>query len=128
MCVTPMTPLFWALLLAPCIAFSALPPGYEEELYCPAYMCLKHKQRPMGWYGSRVDFHTCCHEGTGQTKSPRAWGVKVDPRMKEMLLNNQWHKEWCMHRDGVCGMQRHFSGLYRMVNLLSRVDGLLHSI
>jgi len=45
-------------------AFCALPPGYEEELYCPPGMCLKSRYPPLrpGMTGRRSMFFECCME------------------------------------------------------------------
>ena len=114
-----VTLILWILLP---VAFGALPPGYEEELYCPQDMCLKRKQQPLGWSGPRAAFHECCDETTGLTKRPHAWGVKVEKEVKVELNSHGWHQGRCTQQRGVCGTRAHRVGVQRLVRLLSRVD------
>ena len=93
------------LLLLP-IAFTALPPGYEDELFCPPHMCLKHNPMPTGWSGPRAAFHICCNETSGATRAPFPWGVRMSEnaqRVREGLLERKFHQTWCKPADGKCG-------------------------
>ena len=79
---------------------AALPPGYDEEIYCPPSQCLAPKQqhRP-GFCGPRTAFWKCCNGKDPDTK-PRAWGVKLDLKIKKGLLAKGYHTETC--KDATC--------------------------
>lgn len=104
------------------LATAALPPGYEEELYCPPDMCLKKRNQPPGWSGPRSAFHECCDEAKGLTARPHSWGVKVDKGVKVELIRNHWHLTQCTQQRGVCGRQ---AGVWRV---LERVDTFFETI
>jgi hypothetical protein len=105
------------------LAVCALPPGYEEELYCPSYMCLKRKEQPPGWTGPRAAFHECCEEGSGKIAPPHAWGVKVGEEVKDQLLRDGWHSAKCAQQKGMCGTQRRV--VHGLMGLLRRMEGVL---
>lgn len=69
-----------------CLA--ALPSGYDEELYCPAGMCLRIKQQQPGFVGPRSQFHECFSASSGKTRLPRAWGDKIAPESRAKLLES----------------------------------------
>ena len=48
-----------ALLAALEVAAAALPPGYEDELFCPPGACLKKKPAKPGLVGPRTLFWEC---------------------------------------------------------------------
>jgi hypothetical protein len=112
--------LFLSVLLLSTLASCALPPGYEEELYCPGHMCLKRKQQPPGWTGPRSMFHECCDDTHGQTARPHAWGVLVDENVKQDLIRKGWHLDMCAEQNGVCGRVRRLGEA-----LVSRADALV---
>ena len=87
----------WALA---CLA--VLPPGYEEELFCPPEMCLKQRRHVMGWSGPRAAAHECCDPFTGQTSPPHAWGYRVDAEIRRGLLAHDWHSNQCQIQTGEC--------------------------
>ena len=76
---------------------AALPPGYDEELYCPPGACLQRRERPQGWSGPRSDFYQCAHPpSTGATPThPHSWGVKVGDEVKAALVAAGWHTTVC---------------------------------
>ena len=86
-------------------AQSALPPGYEDELYCPINKCLKRREQRPGLCGPRTLFHECCNVATGETQRPRPWGNKLPIEEKESLLKDGWHENLCGEQNGVCGEQ-----------------------
>jgi len=111
---------FWLLIST---ASCALPPGFEEELYCPPGMCLKSRfPAPReGMNGARSMFYECCDEGSGNTRRPRSWGERVDMSVKRDLVDNGWHLEQCTSNvDGRCG-----GGNWSHVVLMTRVDSAL---
>ena len=107
------------------LAASVLPPGYEDELYCPSHMCLKWKEQPPGWSGPRAAFHECCDEGSGQIARPHAWGDKVAAEVKEDLIRDGWHTIECVQQKGVCGTRSQRQVVHRLMGLMKRLDGVL---
>lgn len=71
--------------------FTALPPGYEDEILChPSTACLRPFPKPRGWCGPRTAFVECCDAETGEVSRPRGWGVKLDVGYKDELLLQGW--------------------------------------
>ena len=71
---------------------SALPPGYEDELYCPPGCCLQHKHTRPGFSGPRSMFFDCCHVDSGQiTEHPKAWGPKVSDN-RTTVIPTTWQR------------------------------------
>jgi len=113
--------------------YCVLPPGYEEELYCPSEMCLKNKAMLPGWCGPKSSFHECCNESNGSTTHPHSWGVKVPEEVKTSLIGGGWHTSECVTLVGVCGSSgRQFykrSKLNAIADVLvHRMDGLLNAL
>ena len=81
------------------IITAALPPGYEEELYCPADKCLADKPRRPGWSGPRAAFHRCCNK-VDPDSPPLSWGVKKGNDLKEKWLAEGCHQDVCI--PGAC--------------------------
>jgi hypothetical protein len=77
-------------------ASAALPPGYDEELYCPAGACRRSKEQPDGFTGPRSSFNECFEADTGFTSQPRAWGDNLGIEYKESLVT-EGHTQW------ICG-------------------------
>jgi hypothetical protein len=115
--------LLFVIGLALCAA--ALPPGFEEELYCPSHTCLKKKERPAGWTGPRAMFHECCDEEKGWTTPPHAWGEKVELEVKETLIKKGWHQGRCAHMEGVCGTRQQKVVIHKLMGLMRRMDSML---
>ena len=66
-------------------------------------------------------FHECCDEGSGNTRCPRSWGVKVEMEVKRDLIENGWHMGECTSNvDGRCG-----GGNWSHVVLMTKVDSAL---
>lgn len=76
-----------------CIVGAALPPGYEDELYCPNAMCLKRAALPHGWCGPKTHFYVCVKIDEVESESqihPRGWGTKVDYSVRDNLIKDGW--------------------------------------
>jgi len=67
---------------------TALPPGFDEELYCPGEnFCLRHKRMPRGWCGPRAHTFVCCNRTANkECGGPRAWGAQLDQAEKDRFL------------------------------------------
>ena len=91
-------------MLLPALCLAALPPGWEDELYCPRDECLKGKHPPHkeGLTGPRLIFHECCNQRNGETSRPRPWGFRVDRVVKDNLLDAGWHTTPCNIQFGEC--------------------------
>ena len=85
---------FISLVLVSIIT-AALPPGYDEELYCPANKCLAENPRRPGWSGPRASFHKCCNK-VDPDSSPLSWGVKKGNDLKEKWLAEGCHQDVCI--------------------------------
>jgi hypothetical protein len=60
------------------LAFGALPPGYEDALFCPPLYCLQPKEMPKGFTGPRVAFVECVHEedDSEEARVATPWGER----------------------------------------------------
>ena len=79
-------------------AFAALPPGYDEEVYCPGGMCLRKRTTMKilkGFSGPRAMFLECFNPSTKEIRRPRVWGAKVEQSYKDSLLKENWHTGEC---------------------------------
>ena len=87
-----MMKFLWFLLLAIQIIAGALPPGFEDELYCPPGMCLLHADHPRSWTGPKTKFWACSNPLTCESTQvqPRGWGNKVDISIKVQILHDGW--------------------------------------
>ena len=95
------SPLLRLMLLAVVVVSStcseaALPPGLDEELYCPPGSCLRDKEQPDGWVGPKSSFHECYDEASGDVTEPQAWGEQMGVEVKSQLLRSS-HTRW------ICG-------------------------
>jgi hypothetical protein len=76
------------------LVIGALPPGFEDEIFCPAGMRLRDRNPMPRGTGSRLMFLECFNASA--TRRPRAWGLNIDQRVKDKLLSNGWHE---VHED-----------------------------
>ena len=91
-------PVALAALAALGLASAALPPGYQDELYCPPMSCLRPKRGvPAGFTGPQVAFKECFHSLSkhGDTSAPKPWGFKVGEEVKQELLAAKYHLHKC---------------------------------
>ena len=106
------------LLLLPALVHCALPPGYEEELFCLPSTCLRQRARGHGFCGSRAAFHECCNMTSWETAhGPRWWGVKIEESVKDAMVSAGWSGSVCAE-EGVCGRLKHYVAIERFVDML----------
>ena len=68
-----------ALSLAlPALAAGALPPGYEDEAWCPPGHCIRATPRPEGFAGPQSMFWECAHIETGEAAAAFWTGARVN--------------------------------------------------
>lgn len=79
-------------------AMAALPPGFDEEIFCPDQMCLRRRLPPTirKMTGPRAMFLECFNPLKKETCRPRVWGEKLDVEYKNSLLRDGWqHADQC---------------------------------
>lgn len=59
------------------ISVAVLPPGYEDELFCPRGSCLAPRHRERGFVGPRRFYFWCIAEDGNKTQ-PVGWGFRVE--------------------------------------------------
>lgn len=113
------TALLMMLLMAQ--AYAALPPGYEEELYCPADSCLQNTRRDLrGATGPRAMMYECCDElNPAHPTRPQSWGALVGAGYRAGLLAAGYHMRECGAGSACAGVRALARGLE------SRVEALL---
>ena len=75
-------------------AWAALPPGYEDEIYCPEGFCLADRTNlKPGLTGPRTLFLEC--RSPWETRRPVGWGDKVGAEFKQQLISNGFHTLRC---------------------------------
>ena len=68
-----------ALSLAlPALAAGALPPGYEDEAWCPPDHCIRATPQPEGFAGPQSMFWECAHIETGEAAAAFWTGARVN--------------------------------------------------
>ena len=87
------------LLVMLSVALSTLPPGFEDEIYCPSGMCLRKRANVPYKTGARTMFVECFDKSSNKTCRPRAWGEKLDTEYKDSLLKDNWHTDECEEKD-----------------------------
>ena len=95
-----MTPQLFLLLCLPAVYESALPPGYQDRLFCPDKYCLGRKHPGAGMVGPKTLLWEC-RWGTGSAlESIKFKPVPVLPWGSKMIdaeLILQQHKDKLMH-------------------------------
>lgn len=85
------------LLLSLHISHSALPPGWEDELYCPSEHCLREKTDiPSGFVGPRSSFVECAHHSDKAVQPPIPWGINHGEEAKQKLIADGYHTKTCV--------------------------------
>ncbi|CAE8620645.1 unnamed protein product, partial [Polarella glacialis] len=80
---------------------SALPPGYDEELYCSVGRCLRSRASVHpGMVGARKTFHECAPVDGGPESfepesHPVGWGSKLGEEARTELLTSGYHQSRC---------------------------------
>lgn len=81
---------------------AALPPGYEDEVYCPSGYCLRRKSNmPPGFTGPRTSFVECASivDPALPAKEPTAWGSRLPQEAQDKLLAEGYHMNECSAAD-----------------------------
>ena len=87
---------FLQITLFAVYAESALPPGYDEEMWCPPRCCLRRKKSvSAGLVGPRSIFHECVCSQTGTFPDPKPWGTKLGDEMREKIVQEGWTQWKC---------------------------------
>lgn len=75
-----------------CKTEAALPPGSEDELYCPVDMCLAPVHQPRGWSGPRTRFFKCVSVAplTQSSTQPIGWGILKGEEFRTKLMQDGW--------------------------------------
>lgn len=76
--------LLWALVGT--VGQCALPPGYDDELFCRPGYCLQAVVQPSGFSGPRTSFQRCCIDQGRDHHTPLAWGFKLEASYRQELL------------------------------------------
>merc|ERR1711879_405115 len=76
---------------------AVLPPGYEDELYCPAGYCRRPKEIPKGWVGPAREAQECVSRDGATAIKPTAWGPMVEKaeELKTKLKKDMFHMGVC---------------------------------
>jgi hypothetical protein len=68
-----------------------LPPGYEDELYCPdAMFCLIPVHHVKGWSGARTQMFKCFKSSNNTYSHVVGWGNQVEEAFKDKLIQEGW--------------------------------------
>ena len=72
----------------------ALPPGYEDERYCPKDSCFQstRKNTRGATGGISVDYECCNMTDPSRASAPRGWGDKLSQEYKDKLLAAGYHQ------------------------------------
>jgi len=75
----------------------ALPPGYEDERYCPKDSCFQstRKNTRGATGGISVDYECCNMTDPSRASAPRGWGNKLSQEYKDELLAAGYHQDEC---------------------------------
>mmetsp|Transcript_22457 Transcript_22457/g.52373 ORF Transcript_22457/g.52373 Transcript_22457/m.52373 type:complete len:100 (-) Transcript_22457:201-500(-) len=60
-----------------CVATAVLPPGYEDNLFCPPGYCVRTRSTPPGFVGPRTAFNECYKATDGTIMPVTPWGFQV---------------------------------------------------
>jgi hypothetical protein len=79
--------------------FQALPPGYEDELYCPYQYCVRRLSMPKGWVGPARANHECYNKKRNSSVPVTTWGYR-DGNKAKTLLDAQCFSTFACVSDG----------------------------
>ena len=88
--------MFAATLLA--AVECALPPGYEDEVYCPPDFCIRPKEPRPKMYGGKSVYLECYNgagDGEAAIQKISTWGPKKPAAEKEALVAKGFHRNRC---------------------------------
>lgn len=93
-------PSAFVLLLLLHTACSQLPPGWEDELFCPSGHCLRKKAGlPKGFVGARSAFVECISvnalEDALAKQPPIPWGSNYGDEARQSLIADGYHTNKC---------------------------------
>mmetsp|Transcript_245 Transcript_245/g.486 ORF Transcript_245/g.486 Transcript_245/m.486 type:complete len:230 (-) Transcript_245:103-792(-) len=91
------------------LGLAALPPGYEDELFCPPGYCRQGKIVPAGFVGPASSFHECISmDGNTETVKVTPWGSRVENAgaVREKLIADGYHQKQCPGKTGGSGAAR----------------------
>jgi hypothetical protein len=113
------------LTIAAMSALAALPPGFDEEIYCPRGMCMRRKSPNLlrrRETGPRVMFLECFNPSTQESCRPRPWGVQLDREYKDTLIKKGWHTGECTKEEERVDVLKN----YMILN--SRLDNIIETL
>mmetsp|Transcript_23172 Transcript_23172/g.56364 ORF Transcript_23172/g.56364 Transcript_23172/m.56364 type:complete len:230 (-) Transcript_23172:141-830(-) len=80
------------------LCHAALPPGYEDELFCPPGYCRRDKIVPAEFVGPASGFHECIGiDGTSGPVQVTAWGSRIENAgdVRKKLVADGYHQKQC---------------------------------
>jgi hypothetical protein len=84
------------VLVCSALCDAALPPGIEDEMYCPKSFCQRSKPNPSGMLGPQSMFRECYDAADDATEPVTTWGSEVDGEAgKNKLINENYHTSSC---------------------------------
>jgi hypothetical protein len=86
-----------------CLCQAALPPGYEDEVYCPPDYCLRKKAKPLvgKWKAGPRKLYVECFADDGRENAItdiKTWGYKLPKVEKDKLVEGGWHQMNCQDK------------------------------
>eukprot|EP00928_Gymnodinium_smaydae_P019649 TRINITY_DN17546_c0_g1_i1.p1 TRINITY_DN17546_c0_g1~~TRINITY_DN17546_c0_g1_i1.p1 ORF type:complete len:258 (+),score=47.96 TRINITY_DN17546_c0_g1_i1:54-776(+) len=87
-----------------CVAHAALPPGYEDVLFCPKGYCRRPKETPRGFVGPASAFHECAPIASASDgadpKPVTPWGSNHGDERRQALEEQGFHTTLCSEVSG----------------------------
>jgi hypothetical protein len=85
-----------AVLMLALLVDAALPPGYEDEVYCPAGYCLRPKPKTRMAGGKSIYVECFADDGRDEpVKEITTWGPKKPQADKDKLVAGGYHEKKC---------------------------------
>lgn len=79
-------------------AAAVLPPGYEDELWCPRGTCKARRPHQSGFAGPASAFYDCRPEGSSASNvvvKPTGWGFRLPAEDRERLISEHYTQDDC---------------------------------